>query len=290
MHPAAAPKFREELLQVLKLHGSRLIAQGSAEKEKPSLHSSISLYRLAVSVFPNDPEALTLLGRMLFVVGDEREARLQWLAAVAAAACEAECVEARESLDLLNARAVNRWHYRMINDVARNESYQDALFRAFTRRNARPTAVLDIGAGTGLLAMYAARCSATDPVWACEMSAPLVEIAAEVLAANNLRARIALLPKHSDDLRAPQSASVTASVTHPSRIALPPKHSDDLAPSPPPCHAAHMSLDAPPPPVTLSETETASDLSQQVDVIVTETADCGLLGHIYIYIYTYIYI
>ncbi len=80
------------------------------------------------------------------------------LCQVKAATSDSACVEARESLDLINARAVNRWHYRMINDAARNQSYEDALRRAVRRHAASdPVAVLDIGAGTGLLAMYAAK-------------------------------------------------------------------------------------------------------------------------------------
>ena len=46
----------------------------------------------------------------------------------------------------------------MINDAARNQGYEDALRRAVRRHAASdPVAVLDIGAGTGLLAMYAAK-------------------------------------------------------------------------------------------------------------------------------------
>ena len=135
------------------------------------------------------------------MVGQEGEARRQWLAAVDAATSDFQSVEARESLDLLNARAVNRWHYRMINDPERNKSYHDAILRAVNRRSPGATPVLDIGAGTGLLAMYAARCGQGNQIWACEMSEPMVEIAGEVLQANGLSHRIKLLAKHSDDLR-----------------------------------------------------------------------------------------
>jgi len=244
VHPAAAPNFRDEFMQVLTLHGSRLAAQGEAAKGLP-------LYKLAAAVLPRDAEALTLLGRLLFVLGKEGEARQQWLAAIKAASTEAACVEARESLDLQNARAVNRWHYRMINDAERNQSYEDALRRAVERRGSHATPVLDIGAGTGLLAMYAARCSSNDPVWACEMSEPMVEIAAEVLAANKLSARVSLLAKHSDDLR------------------VAPRHSDDLR------AALALGGDS----MCLDEkTLSVGVLRERVQVIVTETADCGLLG------------
>ena len=217
LHPAAAPKFRDEFMQVLKLHCGRLAEGGRAAQGVP-------LCRLAVSVLPHDTEALTLLGRMLFLAGEEAEARRQWQAALRTGAPDASCVEARESLDSVNARAVNRWHYRMINDAARNSSYADALQRAVHRRAPDDTAVLDIGAGTGLLAMYAARCAENSRVVACEMSGPMAEIARDVLSVNQMKNRVDLLSKHSDDV--------------------------------------HV----------------GADVSARVQVIVTETADCGLLG------------
>jgi len=70
MHPTAAPKFRDEFLNVLKLHLSRLAGRGTAA-------SGLPLCRLAASVLPKDTEVITLLGRTLFVAGQEGEARRQ---------------------------------------------------------------------------------------------------------------------------------------------------------------------------------------------------------------------
>ena len=234
IHPAAAPKFRDEFLSVLKLHISQLV-------ERRSVESGLPLCRLAVSVLPQDTDVMTLLGRILFMVGQEGEARRQWQAAIDAASSDLQSVEARESLDLLNARAVNRWHYRMINDPERNKSYHDAILRAVKRRSPGAAPVLDIGAGTGLLAIYAARSSEGNPIWACEMSEPMVEIAREVLQANCLSHRIKLLSKHSDDVRVDDDDAMCA---------------DDAEAS----------------------SETPARLNKRVAVIVTETADCGLLG------------
>jgi hypothetical protein len=81
MHPASASAFRDEFVQVLKLHSSSLLA-GRDDAGEQNAAKSLTLHRLAASVLPGDSEVLTLLGRVLFVAGKEGEARTQWQAAV----------------------------------------------------------------------------------------------------------------------------------------------------------------------------------------------------------------
>lgn len=59
--------------------------------------------------------------------------------------------------------------------------------------------VLDIGTGTGLLAMMAARCGA-DEVTACEAFQPMIEVARKCMAANGMSDRIRLIEKRSTDI------------------------------------------------------------------------------------------
>lgn len=56
---------------------------------------------------------------------------------------------ARENLDNVCSHLVERWHFRMLNDIVRNQLYQDALIKAVQQEGHRT--VLDIGTGTGLL-------------------------------------------------------------------------------------------------------------------------------------------
>jgi type II protein arginine methyltransferase len=55
---------------------------------------------------------------------------------------------ARENLENVCSHLVERWHFRMLNDITRNESFKNTIQRAVDRGRSR---VLDIGAGTGLL-------------------------------------------------------------------------------------------------------------------------------------------
>lgn len=68
---------------------------------------------------------------------------------------------ARASLEAITNRLVQRWHFRMLNDAPRNLAYQRAISRAVAAQSKLGEVhVLDIGAGTGLLSMYAVQAGA----------------------------------------------------------------------------------------------------------------------------------
>jgi predicted O-methyltransferase YrrM len=89
------------------------------------------------------------------------------------------------------------WHFRIVRDGRRNRAFDAAIRRAVTP----DSRVLDIGAGTGLLAMMAARAGAGRVV-TCEANPAVAVLAREVIAANGYGDRITVIPKHSSDLDA----------------------------------------------------------------------------------------
>jgi tetratricopeptide (TPR) repeat protein len=109
---------------------------------------------------------------------------------------------ATRGLNHVYTLVVPRWHFVMMNDRRRNEAYQSAIERAirrFRETAGRPPLVLEIGAGSGLLSMMAARAGA-DHVVACEMVRPVAEAAREIIARNGLSQRITVHQKKSSDL------------------------------------------------------------------------------------------
>lgn len=108
-------------------------------------------------------------------------------------------VMARENLDNLYNNLVDRWHFRMLNDHVRNAAYHAAIDRAVKCGYNR---VLDIGAGTGLLSMFAASSGATE-VYACEQLDVMCNIARDVIADNRLHDRITIINKNSTDICIP---------------------------------------------------------------------------------------
>ncbi len=93
-------------------------------------------------------------------------------------------------------RTIPRWHFSMLNDIERNDAFSATLDRVVS-----PGAhVLDIGSGTGLLAMMAAKAGAGH-VFTCEENPLLAELARQIVARHGLSAVVTVIPKRSTDLR-----------------------------------------------------------------------------------------
>ncbi|MDJ0797773.1 MAG: 50S ribosomal protein L11 methyltransferase [Calothrix sp. MO_167.B12] len=90
---------------------------------------------------------------------------------------------------------IPRWHFAMLNDVERNQAFETAI-KHVVGPNSR---VLDIGAGSGLLAMMAARHRASY-VTSCEMIQPIAHVANKIIAINGFQDQIKIVTKKSQDL------------------------------------------------------------------------------------------
>lgn len=100
------------------------------------------------------------------------------------------------ALRLQLSSVVPAWHLPMINDDERNDAYQAAL-----ERNVKAgDLVLEIGTGSGLVAMMAARAGAAKVV-TCEVLPEIAAIAKEVIARNGYDDRIDVIVKKSTQLR-----------------------------------------------------------------------------------------
>jgi type II protein arginine methyltransferase len=87
------------------------------------------------------------------------------------------------------------WHFAIVRDAIRNAAYDLAL-----RRAVKPgSRVLEIGTGTGLLAMMAARAGAAHVV-SCEMNPLIAETARQIISQNGYEDRVRVVAKHSDML------------------------------------------------------------------------------------------
>ncbi|RID79113.1 hypothetical protein BRARA_A01881 [Brassica rapa] len=87
----------------------------------------------------------------------------------------------------------------MLNDTRRNRAYRLAIEKTITE----PCHVLDIGAGTGLLSMMAARAMGGKEescVTACESYLPMVKLMRKVMHKNGMTKNINLINKRSDEL------------------------------------------------------------------------------------------
>ena len=101
-------------------------------------------------------------------------------------------VKALAGLNEALSHLVPLWHVPMMNDSHRNDAYFSALRHAVTP----DTHVLEIGTGSGLLAMMAAGLGARQ-VTTCEVVAEIAEAARAIVADNGFSPRVTVVNKKS---------------------------------------------------------------------------------------------
>jgi type III protein arginine methyltransferase len=95
----------------------------------------------------------------------------------------------------LRGEVVPDWHFTMMQDHIRNQAFLEAIERAV-----KPDMkVLDIGSGSGLLAMMAARAGARE-VHSCEMNPVIAKVAQEIVSRNGFADKVTIHNKVSQKL------------------------------------------------------------------------------------------
>ena len=153
---------------------------------------ALRCFQHAVRLAPGDVNALNASALALWGNGRIEEARGLFQRALE---IEPENPFTLRNRQLLASRLVDRWHFAMVNDTARNEHFEAAL-----RKVVGPASVvLDIGAGTGLLSMLAARAGARQVI-ACEANPVLAGTARKIISRNGYSDRIRVLAKPSHQI------------------------------------------------------------------------------------------
>ena len=136
----------------------------------------------------SEPGALMQLGCMLMERGDSASA----IALVRKMLHDhPDDGQVESAVRMILTRGVPSYHGTMLADAPRNSVFERAIIRA-----APGATVLDIGAGSGLLSMMAARAGAAK-VFACELNAVIAETARDIIAANGFADRVEVVAKSS---------------------------------------------------------------------------------------------
>ncbi|KAM4834469.1 protein arginine N-methyltransferase 9 [Thomomys bottae] len=157
----------------------------------------LSCYEQALELFPDDEVICNSMGEHLFRMGFRDEAAGYFHKAVK---LNPEFNDAKENFYRVANWLVERWHFIMLNDTRRNLAYNAAIQKAVCSGS---KSVLDIGAGTGILSMFAKNAGA-QLVYACELSKTMYELARDVVAANKMDTGIKLLHMKSLDIEIPK--------------------------------------------------------------------------------------
>lgn len=196
---------------------------GNALKELGRLEEAEASYRQALALNPDFAEAYSNLGNLFLERGRPGEAETSYRQALALKPDYAQAhiglgdtllrlgrlddaiISYRKGIDLdplevraltgLNhalSRLIPLWHVPMMNDRPRNDAYFAALRAGITPE----TRVLEIGTGSGLLAMMAAKLGARQ-VTTCEAVSEIAETARAIVAENGLSPSVTVVAKIS---------------------------------------------------------------------------------------------
>ncbi len=164
------------------------IADDDGEAPRAERH-----YRSVLAEDPTVRQAYFQLANALFLQGKK------WEALSILRSAELRFPEDREIpyyRGQLASRTLPSWHLPMLADQRRNDAFEEAI-----QATIKPgDIVLDIGTGSGLLAMMAARAGAAH-VYACDAEEIMAELARQIVKRNGLEDRITILGKHSSQLR-----------------------------------------------------------------------------------------
>lgn len=161
-------------------------------KEAGRTADAIGHYRRALALDPNSAATHNNLG-LLYREQGQLDAAIR--AIEQAVRIEPGNAQYRINLRDSYRRMIPGWHFAMLNDRARNDAFERAIAKAAPGRRL----ALDIGTGSGLLAMMAARAGA-ERVVACEAIKPLARVAARIVARNGYADRITVIAKRSTEL------------------------------------------------------------------------------------------
>ncbi|MDW7774456.1 MAG: protein arginine N-methyltransferase [Desulfobulbaceae bacterium] len=200
---------------------------GNALKELGRIEAAEAAFRQAVAVNPGFAEAYCNLGNILLELKRPGDAETSYRQALKlkpdyarahsglgdtllksgrlsdAINSYRQCLEldpmwikAHDGLNKALGHLVPPWHVPMMNDSPRNDAYFAALQKAVDP----DTHVLEIGTGSGLLAMMSARLGARQ-VTTCETVAEIAETAKDIVASNGFTPPVTVINKMSSKLK-----------------------------------------------------------------------------------------
>lgn len=170
--------------------------QGLIHARNGRFAAAIAALEACCALTPEDAVAANNLAVTLADAGRKQEALEQFGRALA---LQPGNLHIEHQIRRLTAELVPFWHIPMLNDTRRNDAFEAAIVAAIAA--AGPQArVLDIGTGSGLLSMMAARAGAPS-VTACEMVPVIADTARKIIADNGYAAQIAVHTAPSSALR-----------------------------------------------------------------------------------------
>ena len=168
------------------------VARGDALQNEGRAADAVAQYRAALALAPAHAPALKNATLCLLELDRAPEGIALCREVMKA---DPGNLTARLGAEWLLTQIVPLWHVPMMNEHERNEAFHQGLQSAAPGKT-----VFEIGTGSGLLAMMAARAGATQ-VFTCEAVPLVAETAARIVARNGYADRVTVLSKPSQAVR-----------------------------------------------------------------------------------------
>jgi tetratricopeptide (TPR) repeat protein len=165
---------------------------GVVLKSQENLHEAATSFVNALAIRPDFSEAFANLDALLKEMATPDEALIYYRKVLVISPAN---IAAQQGAYLALSRTVPEWHVPMMNEQTRNQAYYDGLKAVVTPN----VSVFEIGTGSGLLAMMAAKLGA-EKVMTCETVPLIAETAKQIIKDNKLEARIQVLSKKSTEI------------------------------------------------------------------------------------------
>jgi predicted RNA methylase len=143
--------------------------------------------------------------RIVYSVGMATESLEQIEFILKASQADPTNVDFQLQADSILSKFLPHWHIPMVHDHARNDFYENMI-----KREVQDKTVLDIGTGTGFLALLAAKYGAKH-VYACEMNPLFFNIAKQNIERSGFKDRISLSFGSSKKLKLPEKVDLLVS-------------------------------------------------------------------------------
>lgn len=165
---------------------------GVVLKAQENLHESAQSFIRALELNPNSVETFANLDALLKEMAAPDEALIYYRKVLEISPTN---IAAQQGAYLSLSRTVPEWHVPMMNEQNRNQAYFDAL-KSIIKPD---STVFEIGTGSGLLAMMAAKLGAKQ-VTTCETVPLIAETASQIIADNKFEKTIQVINKKSTEI------------------------------------------------------------------------------------------
>lgn len=177
---------------------------GVVLKAQEHLHESAACFVRALELNPCSAETFANLDALLKEMAAPDEALMYYRQVLA---ISPKLIAAQQGAYLALSRTVPEWHVPMMNEQNRNQAYFDALQSVITNKST----VFEIGTGSGLLAMMAAKLGAKQ-VTTCETVPLIAETAQQIIKDNNFENTINVIAKKSVDIEVGKNLSAQTDI------------------------------------------------------------------------------